>query len=238
MGKSKVDEMLNVIVVKSMSSTAYDEYNKIGKLDDHIESEKNVLMRQMQCQSLKNVLMRNFERHWQTLIDEGDADEIIPILKEMKEKKDDKFKSDYLFITINPSPNVSIIEFLKLLPRIDKKVWIKQYLYVIEQRSENLAELGKGFHLHLLINKGDFRFSHASREFVTLFKGICDTSNHQIFNISMCKECDLKKRQNYMLARKADPAKWLKQDMDIEFRKKYNIPAYYGNKFFEDDAEM
>jgi hypothetical protein len=36
--------------------------------------------------ALKKVLLQKLEKHYQTLIDNGDADDIIPLFKVMREK--------------------------------------------------------------------------------------------------------------------------------------------------------
>lgn len=210
---------------------AYSDYeNNVNKM--HIEFYKKLQMNLMK-KALKDVLYMRYKNHFNLIIEKGELDEYLPDLKKMREVSDEKFKSDFIFITINPKPSILLNDFLKVCNKSINKPWIKDYLYVIEQRGEDRDNLGKGFHLHLLINKGDYRFSHARREFVSTFNKYTDTSNISTFNFAMCKDSDLGNRQNYMIGRKKDESKWLKQDMDKIWRKIYNIPDYYGKLFIE-----
>lgn len=234
MGKSQIDDLLDVMVVNTV------KYHEGATLEEKAIidlSYKNKIIRDLQVQAVKEVLLQKFKSHYSRLIDEGDADEIIPLFKELRDKQEEKFKSDFVFMTVNPRLDIPIFDFLKLLPKMVNRVWIKKYLYVVEQRSEDLENLGKGFHLHCLFNKGDYRLSHLKRDMVSVFKKVCDVDNPSCLNIKLVKENDLKNYHKYMLCRKADPVKWLKQDMDIEFRKKYNILNYYGEFFIDFNEE-
>lgn len=155
----------------------------------------------------------------------------FPILKIQREREDERFKSNFLFITINPKPSILLPEFMNICSKVVTKPWINKYMYVLEQRGDNDDDIGRGFHLHLLIDKGDYRFSHARREFVSSFRKVCDIQNYHTFNFAYCKESDINKRQNYMIGLKADPDKHKKQEYDKKWRKIYNIPDYYGVTF-------
>ena len=182
-------------------------------------------------EAFKRELLDKYRKHYREEIDTGNFDELFPILKTIRDKDDDKFKSNFLFITVNPKPAILLPEFMNICSKVMTKPWINKYLYVLEQRGENDDDTGRGFHFHCLIDKGDYRFSHARREFVSSFRKICDTQNYHTFNFAYCKEIDIKKRQNYMIGEKADPDKHLKQAYDKKWRKIYNIPDYYGDTF-------
>lgn len=183
--------------------------------------------------AFEKVMLEKYVSYYRREIDNEKADDLFPILKEERDASDEKFKSNYLFITVNPKPSMLLPEFMNICSKVITKPWINKYLYVLEQRGENDDEIGKGFHFHCLIDKGDFRWSHARREFVSTFRKVCDTQNYHTFNFSMCKESDLNNRQKYMLELKADPDKHLKQEYDKKWRKIYNIPDYYGELFIK-----
>lgn len=42
----------------------------------------------IKIKALKKVLLQKLEKHYQTLIDNGDADDIIPLFKIMREKNE------------------------------------------------------------------------------------------------------------------------------------------------------
>lgn len=181
--------------------------------------------------AFKEVLFIKYKSYYNTLIDAGEADDLLPILKELRENQDKKFKSDFLFITINPYENFDFRKFIEIIEKSVKKPWIKKYMYVIEQRGETEDELGKGFHTHMLIDKGSFAFSTARREFLSSFKRVCDTSNFHCFNFAMSKEVDIPKRVKYMIGQKADENKWKKQEMDKVYRRVLGLKEFYGELF-------
>lgn len=190
--------------------------------------------------AFEKVLLEKYTNYYRNEIDNGNADNIFPLLAKERELSDEKFTSKYLFVTINPRESYKdICDFKIVLEKAFTKPWINKFLYVIEQRgsSEKDDEIGKGFHMHCLIDKGDYRFSHARREFVSTFRKICDTQNYHTFNFSYCKEADLAKRQNYMIGQKADPLKHQKQVIDKIFRAQWGIKSYYGDLFVEKIGE-
>jgi len=235
----KIDDALSFLAVRRMNIGIYDKLDADQK-EIYMNTLKREIDDEMKAKALQECIMNRYRAHYNKLLDDGEADDILPIIKEFnedKKKKDDEsVKSDYVFITINPKPTAPMGEFIKNVEKSVKKSFIKKSLHVIEQRAEDMENLGKGFHTHILLNKGDYRISHLRREFARTFKNVCDVDNPHCFNVSLCKKQDLAKRQNYMLGSKADESKHLKQKMDIEFRKKYFLQDYYGDKFDEDIA--
>jgi len=233
----KIDDALSFLAVRRMNIGIYDKLDADQK-EIYMNTLKREIDDEMKAKALQECIMNRYRAHYNKLLDDGEADDILPIIKEFnedKKKKDDEsVKSDYVFITINPKPTAPMGEFIKNVEKSVKKSFIKKSLHVIEQRGEDMENIGKGFHTHILLNKGDYRISHLRREFARTFKNVCDVDNPHCFNVSLCKKQDLAKRQNYMLGSKADESKHLKQKMDIEFRKKYFLQDYYGEKFDED----
>jgi len=229
-----IEEDMRSLAISKIKLSIFDMLT-VEEQEIHVQSIIKKISEEWKYAALKEVYMSKYKQHYNNLIDSGDADKIEPIFKELREKNEEKFKSNLYFITINPYPkkHLSLEQFKKLLERVMKKTWIKRYCLVIEQRGENEDELGKGVHTHMLIDKGDFRHSHLLRDFKTIFENVTDTSNPCCYNIKPCKEEDICKRQKYMLGRKASPDKWIKQEMDKVFREKYNIPAYYGEMFID-----
>ncbi len=162
------------------------------------------------------------------LIDNG---KLVRIYEGYKKNIDVRF-GNVIFITVNPRPDIDLLEFMKVLRKYVIKKWIDDYIYVIEQRGITEDESGKGFHSHILIWKPDNkRSSEVIRETKNTFKKICSVDNPSILNIQNCKEEDIEKRRNYMLGLKAlndDPSKEQKQKIDIGFRERNNIEIYYS----------
>lgn len=234
----KVNDCLTALAVRRMNTGVYNDMS-VEQKEIYLEKLKRDIDEELQMKALQECLMTRYRAHFNKLLDEGEADDILPIVKEFnieQQKKEEKFKSDYAFITINPHPQASLTEFKQTVEKAVKKSFIKKSLHVLEQRGENNEEVGKGFHTHILINKGDYRYSHLCREFASTFKKLCDTSNPHCFNITLCKKTDLVNRQNYMIAQKSDPKKHLKQQFDKVFRQNNFFKDYYG-ELFDDDIK-
>jgi len=232
------DEMLEFLVMKRVKLSTYDML-KPDERELYLKKIRSDIEDEFKVKAFSECILNKYRAHYNKLIDDGDADQCMPLMKEINEKKnkDDESKSDFVFITVSPYEDVPLSDFRKAVDKSTKKTFIKKSLHVIEQRGETMEELGKGHHMHMLVDKGDFRPSHLRREFARTFSKICDTSNPHAFNISYCKPEDVKKRQKYMLGVKSDVKKHQKQKIDRPFRRKFAIKDYYGELFapWEDD---
>jgi len=217
-----------------------DEYAKMPYGNDAMEFKGYQVLRQ---KAFERCVMRRMERFYDNQIDAGAFDEIMPIFKEIRkieEAEDNVKKSNFYFITLCPADlYMNPFELMKIADDFIKLSFIKNAFYVVEQRyggqeTEKYKKVGDGIHIHILCDKGDYRFSHARREFVSTFNKYCDTSNIGCFNFASVKEEDLRKRQTYITGKKADETKHKKQEMDIPFRDRYGIRSYYGEKFAEE----
>jgi len=135
-------------------------------------------------------------------------------------------KKEWYFLTINPRPDITLTEFMKTIVKALKKRWINYYIMVIEQRGETEEELGKGFHTHIIFNKG-IKHCKVIKEMSNTFKKMCDTSNYHLFNIKSIGEEEKKRKIEYILGEKADDGKHLKQQMDKIFRERNKLKSYY-----------
>lgn len=109
------------------------------------------------------------------------------------------------------------------------KTWISYYVYVLEQRAENVEELGRGFHTHIIFNKG-IKNNKVVLEMSNTFKKMCDVSNFHFFNLKAIGEEEHKRKLEYITGIKADDAKHLKQEMDVIWREKLGLKKYYTNQ--------
>jgi len=138
-------------------------------------------------------------------------------------------KLNYIFLTINPNPLITLQEFISVITKMMTKPWIEQYLYAYEQRGETLEECGGGFHFHAIIEKPSNKsYIHILNEFKSSGNKVCNTSCIKFFNIKQMSEEEKTRKIPYIVGRKADPSKWLKQDMDIPFRQRNNLLSYYN----------
>ena len=146
--------------------------------------------------------------------------------KLLKKSKQTDLIKEWYFLTINPAPNINLTDFHKTIEKAVSKVWITTYLYVIEQRGENIEELGKGFHTHIIFNKG-IKHCKVISEMKNTFKNMCDCSRDQLFNLKNIGEEEKTRKIEYITGIKKDDAKHLKQEMDIIFRKENKLKSYY-----------
>ena len=140
-----------------------------------------------------------------------------------------KNKTKYIFLTINPNPNINLQEFISITTKLMSKPWITNYLYVYEQRGETEADIGKGFHFHAIIEKPTNKsYAHMMRELASSANKLCDTSNFHFYNVKNISEEEKERKIVYTTGRKADTAKHLKQDMDIIWRTNNNLLSMYN----------
>lgn len=150
----------------------------------------------------------------------------IEKLKELHKSKIE-LSQNFYFLTINPDTSkVSLQTFLKTIEKAISKKWITYYIYVIEQRGETLEEAGKGYHTHIIFNKGK-KHSEVIREMSNSFKKMCDVSNYHLFNLKRIGDEEKNRKIEYITGQKADEEKHLKQSIDKIFREKEKLKSYY-----------
>lgn len=149
----------------------------------------------------------------------------------LKKKTEIDEKSKYYWICVNPNEKiVPLSMFRDKMEKMMSKAWIKNYLYVYEQRGENEGEAGKGYHLHAIIEKPhDKGYKHIFREITNSVNAVCDASSFNFFRFEAISEAEKDRKIIYCTGRKADPSKWLKQDMDAIWRPKVNIKPFYNH---------
>lgn len=185
-------------------------------------------------QSLKRCIEKRLDAYYMDkLYNSEELDELLPILKEIRadEEKNDNVKSSSIcFITFSPNSVVGVFDLMKLVDKFVKLQYIKKYLYVVEQRYDggDKGKLGDGLHIHLLVDKGDYRPSHLKRDVQRIFKNmICN------IDYSYRRETDVGKTQKYMIGDKKDEYKRLKQVQDKIYRGQMGLRDYYGELFMD-----
>jgi hypothetical protein len=150
----------------------------------------------------------------------------IEQMRILHEKLHQELKKDWYFLTVNPAPEKTLKGFMKAINKAISKKWITYFIFVIEQRGESEAELGKGFHTHIIFNKG-IKHCKVVKEMANTFRHMCDVSNYHLFNLKNVGEEEKNRKVEYILGTKADEAKHLKQQMDIIFREREKLKSYY-----------
>lgn len=115
------------------------------------------------------------------------------IFKEFKElytkyKGNDKDNSKFIWLTINPRPDVALSEIMQHVKKYVKRTFIKTYYYVYEQRGSktNEKEMGTGIHVHLLLERNveaNIKVWDIKKRTKDSFRDITDVENSKIFTI-------------------------------------------------------
>lgn len=181
----------------------------------------------------KEELIKAMKRRLHFKIEEYlDSEEFLnshPIFREEKERVE-KYKTRYIFLTINPEPSITLKMILDTLKKACSKVWMKNYIYTIEQRGATEDEIGLKPHIHMILDTAiDKKRHEIIREIKNTFKKICDISHTSIFNVKNIKDSHLKNFVNYITGVKKDVIKHPKQRIDKLFRDKYNLLPLYGD---------
>lgn len=189
---------------------------------------------QIQQDAERQVKMSYYRKRYRLLIEQGFVNDkrLLECIKDIEEleKRSGKKDSDLVFITISPRPDVDFQDFLSVVNRLFSKVWLRDYIYVFEQRGDNEDNIGKGFHLHGLLYRNGKKFSEVRREVISTIKKVVDINVFSAYEVKLVKDDDdnVKKILNYMLGEKADDYKHPKQVMDRVWREKNNILSYYS----------
>jgi len=222
-----IQQILREIAIEDIT---IEEYN-LGNVDTIIQQKTRKLDLYYKKKAMERVVSQYYYNHFNKLIMEERVEDILPLFTEIKNDiKSLDEKTNYIFVNVNPAPNHSLDYFHKLIHKAMSKKWVKDYLFVFEQRGENETEMGKGFHTHIILEKlPEKQYCQCIKELARTLAPVCDTSNYHLFSGAIIKESDINKRREYILGVKSDPTKHLKQQMDIIWRKENCLKPYYGN---------
>jgi len=233
-----VDEFTRRLADVGERSLTVAERAMNGEIEDKASLDSANLYRgdcEIRRKALERALLAKYTAHYTRILDSGIVDHLLPIMKQIhiqEDMQDEVKKSKYMFITFSPQElSLNPFTFIKYVNKFVKLSYIKEYLYVLEQRysgvpDDKYKKLGDGIHVHLLINKEEHKFSHVKRDAARVFKDmIC---NIDLKNI---RPTDLEKVKGYMLDKKADEFKQVKQEQDKIWRNDQGIQMYYGIEF-------
>lgn len=175
-------------------------------------------------------LDENFDPDLDRLFKEAYAREYAEKYAHLQRMEQKINNSKYIWLSINPdTAHITLPEFVRCMEKMMSKAWLTNYLYVFEQRGEDLAHCGEGYHFHAIIEKPKNKsYVHIVRELSSTANKVCDSSNYHYFNLANISEQEKDRKIVYTTGRKADPSKWLKQDMDIPFRINNNLKSCYN----------
>lgn len=224
-------EYINLMGLRDAESTI----ERMGYNYAKQEVLRNVIYqahRECLLKSLKSRLYLYYEEY----LDSEEFLLMFPHFQACKEKAE-KYRSRYIFLTVNPEPTVSLNMFKDSVAKCLKKKWLNNYCYVYEQRATTTEDMGRGFHLHFLIDTDGKKYHEAIRELKNTFKKVCDVSYNSVFNIRNVKEDHFMRFIKYMVGVKNQTFKHAKQNVDKIWRETNHIANYYAigdiNKLIE-----
>jgi len=148
-------------------------------------------------------------------------------IKMLKELKQSKKGTLWLWLTVNPKPKTDPLKFFSLLHKFANRKMFTEYYYVIEQRGTTEETIGKGFHSHLLLKRHlNYKPSIVIKNSKNTFKHMTRVDNDEVFFHKWCPQDYLADKLIYMTENKGEE-KSLKQKYDIPFRKKYSLKNLY-----------
>ena len=157
----------------------------------------------------------------------------IKLQQQLKEQTAKEHNNGYLFITINPKittiteENIKIFE--KSIIKFINRNFIEQAWAVIEQRGTTEEIAGQGYHAHIELRRNlNYRPSDIIKGAKNTFKKYCDVKNPSLLNCQIHGEDFHKDKLEYIEGVKTGEGKDKKQEIDITFRKKYNLQVVYN----------
>ncbi len=158
---------------------------------------------------------------------------------QMKEKTAKEHNNSHMFITVNPKPNKDpakpdpdpslVNEFIKKIMKFINRNFCDEAWAVIEQRSPDEEHIGQGYHAHIALKRNlNYRPSDIIKGAKNTFKNCCDIKNPSCLNVKIHGADFHKDKMEYIQGKKTGEGKDKKQEMDMLFRKKYNIDRIYN----------
>lgn len=253
-GKNEVDDFEEPSFDEDDEKRITEEFNK--SMDEYnnyqIKRKKEIVREKLQLTAKEKIISKLLEENIRMKLklnkempEENLNDYMKELYLENKGLRDEMIKIEdaknpiHYFITMRPLDTMVLFdEFKKVVKKLFSKVWMKDYVFVIEQTGMNEDELGKGYHLHAIIKRDDKKPSQFMREVKNTLKDIGDIDNAGFLNIQGIynNENGLRNRMNYILGEKESDElnnKELKQKMDVIFRqKKYIMDYYFSGEFY------
>nr|UTM74972.1 replication-associated protein [Tick-associated circular DNA virus] len=154
-----------------------------------------------------------------------------------KRMSNNELKGQNYWITINPKPDADLKVFMKLLENFVKRKPVLNYQYNIEQRGETEADVGKGFHSHLLITWAKNQNKYIRQFCNTTFKRVVGYPNENVINIRRITDDIYNDKVAYLRGDKWDAEKDTKIKYDLIFRNKNNILDIYKHGSLQEDIQ-
>ncbi len=135
----------------------------------------------------------------------------------------------FLFITINPKPDIPFDVFAKKMDKLVNRNIFQDGIYVYEQRGSTKEDAGKGFHCHMLCTRNlNYKPTKVVSCIKNTCKSLCNVKDKRLLNVQLIGEEFMKDKREYIMGHnKTGEGKSVKQDIDKYWRKKNNLKEYY-----------
>lgn len=148
----------------------------------------------------------------------------------MAERKKTQRGVKYAFIVVNPMEGVLIKNFIFKIKKACNKVWIKRFMWQLEQRGKTEDDMGMGMHCNILVETNRYKKrSEIQREMYNTFKRMVGNGLH------VCIRCgnDSGNFERYMRGEKEED-KMEAVMIDRTWREELGLEEFVGN-WFDDE---
>lgn len=201
----------------------------MNTLDEHLLFERH---RRLFLDTKEEVIKTLYKKYYSEIIKSELKEGICfdkplqDVYNKAMEIRKQNVKDEYYFITLCPYEQIDINSVIKVVDKIIKKKWMKDYIYVYEQRQSETNKPYYGIHVHFIVKRDVIAKSDVIREVYNTSKNICGSP--QSIDVKLLKNRnDLDVRINYLLGAKSTEEKQDRQKIDKIFRQEYKLNSYY-----------
>lgn len=214
-------------IIEDFVRMRLDECEKYPMLIDTVDKYQRMYCEE-EDKYIRKLMAQNIVLERKIMLPQNELDEFIKKLQERNNHILDQLRKDqYFFVTVNFEDCI-ITEWgatiFRLIEKKLERVYIRDYMFCIEQRSEIQGEY-RGYHTHILFRTSKHRKkSEIIRDFYSSFKKYI--SDPQKVDVKHATGSHIP-RIRYILGKKKDETKLKKVEIDQEFRQKYKLESFY-----------
>lgn len=178
-------------------------------------------------------------------------DQINIYKKQLKDQQSSNDNFEYLWVTVGINPkwcdayleDAEICDdlghlyfmndaLLKKAHKFARSAMFEDYIFVMEQRRSQFdpCEPFVGQHFHFLLKRNlSYCYSQIVRNTKNVWRKFAMVDNPEILNIHKCPEKFVKDKIEYCLGKKTGDGKAEKQEVDLQFRERFEIKKFYRN---------
>lgn len=132
-------------------------------------------------------------------------------------------KDKIFWITINPPSNIDVRKFINRVHSSTECPYMPNMRYTFEQRGETLDEMGKGLHVHILVDKKPkYSPKNIINNLSSFFKLDKPSIDVRVYPAHFRQD-----KIEYLSGNKDDKSKNLKLEIDKKFRAHYSLNTIY-----------